>query len=280
MSTLKAFIFLFTLTLFLIVFGELVAGHEGIYVAVIIAIITDYIAFFAADRAVLNLFHAKPILADAYPDAHAIMQSIAVKAGISLPKLYLIDTDAANIFAVGRNPSMAKIAITKGLIASLSKEEQTAAIAQTVAQIKLRNSFLNSMTAIVAGGISGIANTGWSEVILDDKDPAEKDHFNQKVMRFVGPIAATMIKLIVSPRMQTDADSLSIEWTSNPAHLISALQTMESLKPKTPFPVADARPATAHLFIISPLHQKKWAHLFNTHPPTAVRIERLQKMQK
>ncbi|MDP1575036.1 MAG: M48 family metalloprotease [Coxiellaceae bacterium] len=279
MSTLKAIIFLFVTTIFLILLGDLVAGHEGVYVAVIVAILTNYVAIFVSGRAALNLFHATEIRADTHPDVHAIMQALTVKAELPLPKLYLVDTEASTLFVIGKNPNNASIAVTKGLLNSLSTEEQTAAIAQAIAQIKLRNTFLNGVIATVAGGISGIANTGWSEVILDDKDPAEKDHFNQNVMRIVGPIAAFMIKTMISPRMQTDADSLSSEWTGHPEHLISALQTIESLKPKAPFPIADARPATAHLFIINPLHQKKWAHLFKTHPPTEVRIARLQKPQ-
>lgn len=276
MNVFKTIVFLLTLSIVLIFLGHVIGGHEGVYVGVIIALITLYVALFNADLAMLNLYQAKEILAETHPDTHAIMQALTVKAGIPLPKLYLIDVPAANIFAAGKCPRNGKIVMTSGLLTALSKEEQTALIAQAIANIKLKNSLLNGVAAVVAGSIAGMANIGW-EVIIDEKDPHEKPHFNETVMKFLGPIAAFTVKSIISPRMQVNSDALSVTWTDHPEHLISALEKLEALKSQQPFPVADARPATAHFFIINPLHRKKWAHIFRTHAPTDVRIQRLQR---
>ena len=160
MSSLKAIIFLFIITVFLILLGDIIAGHVGIYVAVIIALLTNFVAFFVADQVPLNLFHAKEILADAHPDTHAIMQALTVKAGIPLVRLYLIDSPATNLFAVGKNPRKASIALTKGLLSSLTKEEQTALIARPPPQ--LRASLYVTKVATAASAEEVAAGGGYS----------------------------------------------------------------------------------------------------------------------
>lgn len=276
MNKLKTYLFLFIVTFLCIFLGELIFGHVGIYLGVLVAIITDYMAIFMADRAMLSLYKAKKITADSHPDIHASMQAIATQSGLPRPSLYLIDTTASNLFAVGKSPKKASIAISQGLLTNLSAEEQKAVLAQAMAQIQLGNGFVNTATAVVANGLASFAYLGW-DIILDDQDPHEKPHFNEKIMRFIGPATAWLIKLMVSKSMQLDADKQAIRWLGDHTPLVSALQKLESLKTNAPFPIADARPSTAHLFIINPLHPKKWALMFQTQPTTALRLAKAQE---
>lgn len=276
MNTIKTYVFLFIITFLLIFIFHLIFGHVGIYIGVLLALLTDYVAIFAADQAMLNLYQAKEIDAESHPDLYANMQAVATKAGLPRPKLYLINTEATNLFVVGKTPKKSGIVLTNGVLTHLTLDEQKALLAEAMAQIKQGCGFLNTATAVVVNGIAGFAYIGW-DIIFDDKAPHEKPHFNEKIMRFVGPVAAWIMKTLIPKQQLLDADRLAVCWCGDHTALVSALEKLESLKSKESFPTADARPSTAHLFIINPLHPKKWAMLFQTQPSTALRLAKAQE---
>lgn len=271
-----AFLFLFCVTVFMIILGDFIAGVDGAYFAIVVAILMNILAIFNSNIVELNIYHSK-LMGDEDPHhIREIVKSLSEKAGIPEPKIYLIETDAANLFSSGRSPKSAAIALTTGLPKLLNKEELTAVIAQTIGHISRKDTFLDGVVATVAGSISGLATVRLTEVFFDEKNKDKK--INWTVMRIVAPIAATMVKSVITPQAQFEADILAAKWTDS-THLISALERLVTHKIGTPFQIADSRPATAHLFFINPIHDEKLRKQFLTHPSIEDRIARLKMLE-
>jgi len=255
--------------------GDLIAGHPGILVAALLALLMNINAYFYSDVIVLRLHHAKKM--DAALPIQDIIKALADKAGLPIPTLYLIENDVPNAFAVGRNAKKASIALTAGLIKILNSDELTAVLAYEMAHILHRDTFVGGAIATVAGGITGIADKSvWASIFgmhVKNKNP----HLNGVVMMVVGPIATLLIRLAIARSREYEADATGAALCGNPLWLASALEKIEVAKSQSVFVLAEIRPATAHLFIVNPLHSKKLAALFATHPSTEARILRLKK---
>jgi heat shock protein HtpX len=275
MSNLKAYLFLLVTTIVIIVLGDLIGGYVGIYCGILVALLVNVIAFFGSDKVALNLYHAKEIDSHDPHNLRSIVKSLVDKANVRMPSLYVVDTKAANLFVTGRNHHCANIAITTGLLELLTPTELTGALAQMVAQIQLKTLFLNSVITTAAGFISGIANIGPAEFFLDEKDKHQEGRVSQTLMAIVAPIAALIVRSVIYPRTQFEADRIAVTYCDDATGLISALEKIQNSKTSTPFHTADSRPATAQLFLINPIRNKKLARLFRTHPPTEERIKRL-----
>ena len=275
MNNIKAFVFLSVVAVFLVLIGDMLADAHGIYFAIVIVALIVLFSVFNANSVPLNLYKASVLGTDDPHQLRAIVQTLSEKAKISAPKIFMIETEAANICAVGRNQRHASIALTSGLLTTLRTDELTAVIAQAIAQITLKNAFLNSMIATFAGSISGLANIQLSEIFFDEKD--KNRAVNPKVMAIVAPLAAIIVKSVISPNNQFNADKTAVKWCEA-ASLITALEKLETAKLSKKFLIADQRPATAHLFIINPIDDKKLAKLFNAQPATEKRIQQLNSL--
>ncbi len=275
MNNFKAYFLLTVVTLFMLLLGDLIGGHSGILVAALIALLMNINAYFYSDVIVLRLYHAKK-MDDVNLPVQSMVKTLADKAGLPVPALYLIENDVPNAFAVGRNPKKASIAVTSGLLTVLNPNELTAVLAYEMAHILHQDTFVGGAIATVAGGITGVADKSvWASVFgMHVKN--KKPHLNDIVMMFVGPIAALLVRLAIARSREFEADTTGAALCGNPLWLISALEKIEAAKSKDVFVLAEIRPGTAHLFVVNPLHAKLTA-LFVTHPTTEARVRRLKE---
>lgn len=276
MNNFKAYFLLIVLTLFMLVIGDLIAGHSGILVAAILAVLMNINAYFYSDIIILRLYHAKK-MDDADFPVRSILTSLVNKMGLPMPTLYLIDSDIPNAFAVGRNPKKASLAVTTGLLSVLNHDELTAVLAYEMAHVLHQDTFLGGVIAAVVGGITGIADkTVWANVFgIHVKN--KKPHLNGVVMMVVGPVAAFLVQLVMARSREFEADAAGAALCGNPLWLASALEKMEASKSKGVFMSAEMHPGTAHLFAVNPLCEKKLVALFSTHPSTEKRVRYLKE---
>ena len=276
MNTFKIFFLLATTTLILLIFGDLIAGHAGFFVALIIALMMIINACFYSDVVVLRLYRAKKVDDADFP-VRAIVKALADKAGLPMPALYAIDSDIPNAFAVGRNPKKASLVVTGGLLKSLNHNELTAVLACEMAHIQNRDTFLGGAIASVAGGITGLADKAVWANFFGMRTKNDESHLNEFVMTFLGPMAALPIQLAMARSREFEADAAGAALCGNPLWLVSALEKLEAAKSKNIFATAETHPGTAHLFVVNPLRDRKLLLLFTTHPTTEARIARLKE---
>lgn len=274
MNQMKTWYFLLGLPLAMILVGDLVAHEAGVCFAIFLTILM-YIAAFNANGIVLRLYHAQEAGADDVPQLKIIVSSLAQKAGLPVPKIYLIKDDSPNAFSIGRSSAKSGIVVTTGLLDALNQDELAAVIAHELSHIDHQDTLIATISAAIAGFFSGLANTATWKKFFDEKEVVE-DKINPTLMRFLGPIAAGLIKISISGSKEFIADQDGAKLCGNPQALASALEKIEQSKTTQVFAKAELLPATAHLFFVNPLRQSQLISLFHTQPPTAERIRELQ----
>jgi heat shock protein HtpX len=276
-NTFKTAFLLVALTLFLMFIGQITYGERGMIIALIVAVGFNFFSYFFSDKMALAMYRAQPVTREELPRLYAIMERLAPKIGIPVPKLYVIPTDSPNAFATGRNPNHASVAVTRGILDLLNDEEMEGVLAHELGHVKNRDILISSVAATLAGAITMVARmAGWGMMFTgyggrDDENRG--GGIAALLMLILAPIAAMMIQLAISRSREYQADESGAHYTGNPYALASALQKLENWSKRMPLP---ASPSTAHLFIIQPfLGGMTWGDLFSTHPPTWKRIERL-----
>lgn len=274
----KTFILLAALTALLLVIGHLLGGAIGLIIALGLAIIMNFSAYWYSDKLVLRAYQAQPL--DENHPVYTIIAELTRKANIPMPKVYAIDTPTPNAFATGRNPEHASIAVTSGLLSRMNQEELTGVLAHEMSHVIHRDTLISTVAATIAGAISSITTIFmWSSLARS----SEESHVNPiaaLLMTFLAPIAAGLIQMAVSRTCEYAADASGAQLCGNPLWLASALAKLEATNQQGQFPAADKHPATAHLFIVNPLTAGKLTQLFSTHPPTEDRIKRLEAMAR
>jgi len=272
-------VFLLTLmTLLLMFFGRYFGGQNGMIIALVLAVVMNFGAYFFSDKIALATYHAQPVTREQLPRAYAAVERLTQKIGIPMPKIYVIPSESPNAFATGRNPQHASVAVTHGILGLLTDEELEGVLAHELGHVNNRDILISSVAATLAGAITMLASMGRWAMIFGGYGGGDRDRRNGGglaglVMLFVAPIAATMIQLAVSRSREYQADATGAHFTGNPYALASALQKIDAYARRTPL---QASPSTAHLFIIAPfLGGMSFGNLFSTHPPIAKRIERL-----
>jgi heat shock protein HtpX len=209
------------------------------------------------------------------------VQTLARRAGLPTPRLFLIDSDQPNAFATGRDPAHAALAITTGLLASLNRQELAGVIAHELGHVRNRDILIMTMTATIAGAISMVTQIG----LLfgggrddDGRDDGGLGIVSDLMLMILAPLAATLVQMAVSRTREFEADRIGAEICGHPAWLADALLHIHHGAGEIPNPMADSHPATAHLFIMNPLHGGALVALFSTHPPTEERVRRLRLM--
>ena len=278
MNNIKTLFLLVTLTLVLVWAGGALGGKQGMTIALIFALGMNFISYWFSDKIVLRMYGAKQVTEAEAPDLFSIVRSLVQKAGMPMPKVYIMDQEQPNAFATGRNPQHAAVAVTAGIMRILTREELQGVIGHELSHIKNRDILISTIAATIAGAISYLAQMAQWAMIFgghrgdDDEGGSPIAAF---VMMIVGPLAAMIIQMAISRSREYAADSGGAEIAGNPRYLSGALRKLHMASQKIPM---HANPATSHMFIVNPLTGGGILKLFSTHPPIEERIARLEAM--
>jgi heat shock protein HtpX len=271
-NTFKTALLLTSLTLLLMAIGRGFGGENGMLLALGIAAVTNFVAYFFSDKIALATYRARPVTREELPRAYEVVERLTQKIGIPMPKLYVIPTDSPNAFATGRNPQHASVAMTQGILDLLNNEELEGVLAHELGHVNNRDILISSIAATIAGAITFISRFGFFFGGMQDRDDRRGGGIGALLMLILAPIAAMLIQLAVSRSREYQADATGAHFTGNPYALASALSKLDAYSRRVPMA---ATPSTAHLFIIQPFLGMNLGSLFSTHPPIAKRIERL-----
>ena len=278
MSGFKTMILMVSLTLLLVFVGGFIGGKSGMTFALVMAFGMNFIAYWFSDKIVLKMYGARQVSESDAPELHSIVRQLSLKAGLPMPKVYLIDQEQPNAFATGRNPENGVVAVTTGIVRILSRNELAGVIAHELAHIKNRDILVSTVAAAIAGAITYLAQMAQWGMIFGGRSDEERggNPVAALVMMIVGPIAAMLVQMAISRSREYGADSGGAEIAGNPLHLAGALRKLHLASQSIPM---DASPATAHMFIVSPLSGGGIIKLFSTHPPIEERVARLEAMR-
>jgi heat shock protein HtpX len=275
-NTFKTALLLTALTLLLMLIGQAFGGQQGMLIALAIAVVMNFVSYFYSDKIALAMYRARPVTREELPRAYQAVERLTQKAGLPMPKIYVIPTDSPNAFATGRNPAHASVAVTQGILNLLNDEELEGVLAHELGHVRNRDILISSIAATIAGAITMLATMGKWAMIFGGMSRDDREGGGGGIaalfMLILAPIAASLIQLAVSRSREYQADATGAHITGNPYALASALSKLDAYSRRLPLA---ATPSTAHLFIIQPFLGMSLGSLFSTHPPIAKRIERL-----
>lgn len=280
MSTTRTAILLAGMTALFLAIGYLLGGQSGMVIALVFAAATNAFAYWNSDKMVLRMYGAQEVDARTAPEFHGLVQQLSRRAGLPTPKAYIIDEAQPNAFATGRDPEHAAVAATTGLLHMLNHQELAGVIAHEIAHIKNRDTLIMTVSATLAGAISGVANIFMFTSMFGGSRDGEHgpNPIVGMLIMVLGPLAAMLVQMAISRTREYGADRAGAEFCGHPLWLASALQKLEAGAQRIASPVADSHPATAHMFIVNPLHGGAVAGLFRTHPATEDRVRALREL--
>ncbi len=255
--------------------GYLIGGQSGALIALVVAAGMNFVAYWNADTLVLSMHGAQEVDARTAPELYQLVGELAARAGLPMPRVYLMDNPQPNAFATGRNPQHAAVAATTGLLQMLSRDEIAGVLAHELAHIKHHDTLTMTMTATIAGAISMLAQFGLF-FGGGNRNNNGLGVIGTLAMVILAPIAAMLVQMAISRTREYSADATGAQISGRPLALASALSRIENAAHQIENPVAEQHPATAHLFIINPLSGARMDNLFGTHPATENRIAALQ----
>lgn len=277
MNIMKTAVLLAAMTALFMGLGFLIGGRTGMIIAFGLAAAMNIWSYWGSDRAVLNMYGAEEVDAHSAPDLYAMTAQMAERAGIPMPRLFIIHEDQPNAFATGRNPQNAAVAVNTGLINGLSREEVAGVIAHELAHIKNRDTLTMTVTATLAGAVSMLANiAAFSGGNNDNRSGF--GILGTLAMMILAPLAASIVQMAISRTREYEADRLGAEICGQPLWLASALGKIAGAHAVTVNGTAEHNPQTAHMFIINPLSGERMDNLFSTHPDTGNRIAALHQL--
>jgi len=282
-NTLKTTILLGALTGILLVFGKLIGGNAGMFIALLMAAIMNFGSWYFSDKIVLSMYGVRLLSEEEAPELHAIVERLAKNAGIPKPKVGIAPMDVPNAFATGRNPENGVVVVTPKILEILNEHELEGVLAHEIAHIKNRDTLIQAVAATIAGAITTLANMAqWFFLFGGSRDDEEGNGLAETVglilMVILAPIAAALIQMAISRSREFKADETGGIISGKPEALASALKALENYVHRIPPPEvakSEINPATSHLFIVNPLKGDTIAALFSTHPPTEERINKL-----
>jgi heat shock protein HtpX len=279
MNTTKTVVLMAGLTVLLVLLGGAFGGRQGMMIAFIIAFGMNMFSYWFSDKIVLRMYHAKEVTQAEAPVLWGVTHNLAMKMNMPMPKVYVIPSDAPNAFATGRNPSHAAVAATEGILKMLNREELEGVMAHELGHVRNRDILIGTIAATIAGAISMMANMAQWALIFGggrrDDDEGNSSLVGGIAMIILAPIAAALIQMAISRSREYQADATGARMCGNPLALANALRKLHAGSQRIPM---DANPATAHMFIVSPLTGGGMMSLFSTHPPVEERIKRLESM--
>jgi len=273
----KTIFLLVTLTLILVWAGAAIGGKQGMTIALIFAFGMNFFAYWFSDKIVLRMYGAQEVSESEAPELFRIVRTLTQKAGMPMPKVYVMQKEQPNAFATGRNPKHAAVAVTTGIMRILSREELQGVIGHELAHIKHRDILISTIAATIAGAVSYLAQMAqWAMIFGGRGDDEEGGNpIAAIIMIIVGPIAALIVQMAISRSREYAADEGGARLAGNPRYLAGALRKLHMASQKIPM---NANPATSHMFIVNPLSGGGILRLFSTHPPIEERIARLESM--
>lgn len=277
MNTLKT-VFLMTLMMVLFLFvGYLLGGSTGMTIAFIFSLAMNFGSYWFSDKIILSMYRAKQVTRETAPKFYDMVEELSRNANLPMPKVYIIEDPTPNAFATGRNPQNAAVAATTGILRGLNNQELAGVMAHELAHVQHRDILIGTIAATLVGTITYIAQmAGWAMMFGRGNDDEDGGGISSLLLLILAPIAATLLQMAVSRSREFLADEGGAKISGNPLALASALQKISTANQIKP--VSHAGPASAHMFIVNPLHGGGVAKLFSTHPPVQERIERLQQL--
>jgi heat shock protein HtpX len=279
MNTAKTVLLMAVLTVLLVLAGNLIGGRGGMMIAFLFAIVMNFGSYWFSDKIVLRMYHGRELAQGDNPSLFQTVQELAGRAGIPMPRLYLIEGEQPNAFATGRDPEHAALAVTEGILKTLPPDQLRGVLSHELAHVKHRDILIGTVAATMAGAISMIASMAqWALIFGGGRSSNDREGgspLGGLVMLIVAPIAAMLVQMAISRSREFEADAGGAQISGNPLSLANALRTLDRKAGEIPM---DANPATAHMFIVNPLSGGGLAKLFSTHPPMEERIARLEGM--
>jgi heat shock protein HtpX len=271
----KTTLLLGAMTALIVLIGRLIGGQQGMIFAFILAIGMNFFSYWFSDKIVLKMYRAQEATPQENSRLYGIVQQVAQRANLPMPKVYIIPEESPNAFATGRNPEHAVVAATEGLLRLMNTEEITGVIAHEMAHVKNRDILIGSIAATMAGAIMIISSMArWSAIFGGRSDNDRNGGgLGMIIMAILAPIAAMLIQMAISRSREYEADSTGAKFAGQPQGLASALGKLGAYSQRIPMQSASAN--TAHMFIVNPLGGRSFASLFSTHPPLEERIARL-----
>ena len=277
-NRLKTTLLLSLLTVLMVLMGNAIGGQTGMILAFLIALAMNFASYWYSDKIVLKMYAAREVGEHDQPALYGMIQRLAIQAGLPMPRVYIIPSESPNAFATGRDPKHAAVAATEGILRVLSPEELEGVMAHELAHVNNRDILVGSIAATFAGAISMLGNMlQWGMILgmgRDDEGDGGASLIGSLVMAVIAPLAALMIQMAVSRSREYMADETGARICGRPQALANALRKLHASSQK--IPMQGSQPATAHMFIVNPLHGKSLTRWFSTHPPIEERIARLE----
>lgn len=259
--------------------GHALGGQGGLALAVVMAFGMNAVSWWFSDRIVLTLHGAKPIGPSEDPELYGLVQELALRAGLPVPRLYLVPEEAPNAFATGRDPEHGVVAVTRGILETLDRRELAGVIAHELAHIRNRDTLVMTVAAGLGGAVSMLGDLAlWTGLAGRGRDEGEGHPLAGLLGALAAPLVALLVQMGISRTREFLADAEAAAVTRDPLALASALKRLEAFAKKVPMESGSA--ATAHLFIVNPLRGSDLAGLLSTHPPMRERIRRLERMAR
>ncbi|MFC1717102.1 zinc metalloprotease HtpX [Candidatus Poribacteria bacterium] len=280
MSMLKTGLLMTVLTVLLVLVGGIIGGETGLVFAFALAAVFNLGSYWFSDKIVLSMHRAQEVSSGQAPELYSIVERLTQKANLPMPRVYIVPTEVPNAFATGRNPKHAVVAVTSGLLNTLSYHEIEAVLGHELAHVKNRDTLISTVAATMAGAITMLASMArWAAIFGGIGGGGDDDDgggiIGLLLMAILAPIAALLIQLAISRSREYAADRNGARISGAPLALADALRKMGSVAQKHPLPV---NPSTAHMFIVNPLKRASLSSLFATHPAIQKRIARLEAM--
>ena len=286
MNTFRTTILLAALTALLVWIGDMLGGRQGAVIALVIAGGMNFFSYWFSDKIVIKMYGGQEITANDDPELYGLVSDLATRAGLPMPKVYLIPEETPNAFATGRNPQHAAVAVTQGIRRILNKRELAGVLGHELSHVVNRDILVSTIAATLAGAISYMAQMAqWAMIFGGNRDRDDEgggsNIFGLIVMMIVAPLAAMLIQMAVSRSREYGADAGGAKITGDPLALASALKKLHIGSQQIPLQASPAAAnATAHMFIVNPLTGRSMAALFSTHPPMEERVRRLEEMAR
>lgn len=275
----KTALLLAVLTVMLVLLGGAIGGRQGMLIAFVLALVMNFASYWWSDKIVLRMYRARPVTEAQAPGLYNMVRRLAGRAGVPMPRVYLIPSEQPNAFATGRNPGHAVVAVTEGIRRILDDDELEGVLAHELAHVVNRDVLISTVAATLAGAITYLAHMAqWAAIFGGGRHDHEDSPspIVMMLMAIVAPLAAMLVQLAVSRSREFQADATGARLAGRTWGLSKALEKLEMASHAVPM---HANPATAHLFIVNPLRGQAMMRLFSTHPPMHERIARLRALR-
>ena len=278
-NLMKTAILMAAITALFMALGSMLGGRQGMMLALLVALGMNFFSYWFSDKLVLKMYNAQEVDETSAPQFYGMVRELAQRAELPVPRVYLIQEDAPNAFATGRNPENAAVAATTGILRVLTERELRGVMAHELAHVRHRDILISTVSATMAGAISMLANFAMFFGGRNNEGRPANPIVGILVM-LLAPLAASLIQMAISRAREFEADRGGAEISGDPQALASALQKIQSYAHGIALPAAERHPETAQMMIINPLSAGGLRGLFSTHPSTEERVERLMSMAR